>query len=86
MVVRAPNGRRDGGRLPRDRKPGPIDADGLYLGRTGNIVRALTANHASVPCAGVPGTVTGLGASRTRRFGKLPWKDVRCSRRRISPR
>ncbi len=71
MVVRQANGNATTFDY-RETAPGKSTPT-MYIGKDGNIDRALTAAGYLAP--GVPGTVRGMAAAH-RKFGKLPWRDV----------
>ena len=71
MIVRRPNGEA----ITIDyREKAPLaSTPGMYLNKSGEIDRSLTAAGYLAP--GVPGTVRGLETAH-KKFGKLPWKMV----------
>ena len=71
MIVRTPSG--DVTAFDYREKAPLKSTRTMYLGKDGNIDRALTATGYLAP--GVPGSVRGLEAAH-RKFGKLPWKNV----------
>jgi gamma-glutamyltranspeptidase/glutathione hydrolase len=71
MIVRTPSG--DVTAFDYREKAQLKSTRTMYLGKDGNIDRALTDTGYLAP--GVPGSVRGLEAAH-RKFGKLPWKEA----------